>query len=60
MNPAGLYLAGPALDREEILYAELRAADRQATKAYIDTLGHYSRFDVVHLHLNRNPLHPVE
>jgi len=60
LNPAGLYLAGPALDREEILYAELRAADRQATKAYIDTLGHYSRFDVVRLHLNRDALHPME
>ena len=60
LNPAGLYLAGPALDREEILYAELRAEDRLATKAYIDTLGHYSRFDVVSLRLNKEKLSPLE
>ena len=60
LNPAGLYLAGPVLDREEILYAELRDADRRATKAYIDTLGHYSRFDVVSLRLNSSRLTPIE
>lgn len=60
LNPAGLYLAGPELDREEILYAELRAEDRRATKAYIDTLGHYSRFDVVSLRLNQGKLSPLE
>ena len=60
LNPAGLYLTGPALDHEEILFAELRAEDRLATKAYIDTLGHYSRFDVVSLRFNRNKLSPIE
>jgi amidase/nitrilase len=60
LNPAGLYLAGPSLDRQQILYAELHAEDRQATKAYIDTLGHYSRFDVVSLKLNRSKLAPME
>jgi len=60
LNPSGLYLAGPSLDREEILYARLRAEDRLAAKAYIDTLGHYSRFDVVSLRFNRNRLSPVE
>jgi amidase/nitrilase len=59
LNPAGLYLAGPALDREAILYAELRAEDRQKTKAYIDTLGHYSRFDVVSLCINKSKLTPA-
>ena len=60
LNQAGLYLVGPSLDREEILYAELRAADRQATKAYIDTLGHYSRFDVVSLRFNDRRLAPLD
>jgi len=60
LNPAGLYLAGPALDCEQILYSELRAEERQACKAYIDTLGHYSRFDVVQLKLNERRLSPFE
>ncbi len=60
LNPAGLYLAGPSLGREEILYAELRAKDRLATKAYIDTLGHYSRFDAVSLRLNLDRLTPIQ
>ncbi|MBI3667452.1 MAG: carbon-nitrogen hydrolase family protein [Acidobacteria bacterium] len=60
LNPAGLYLAGPSLDREEILYADLRAQDRLKTKAYIDTIGHYSRFDVVSLRFNKSKLGPLE
>ena len=60
LNPAGVYLAGPALDREEILYAQINASERLATKAYIDTIGHYSRFDVVSLRLNHHRLGPLE
>ena len=60
LSPAGLYLAGPALDHEEILYAELRAEERLSTKAYIDTLGHYSRFDVVSLRFNNSKLSPLD
>ncbi len=60
VNPGGQYLAGPSLGHEEILCAELRARDRMATKAYLDTLGHYSRFDVVSLRFNNRKLSPLD
>ena len=47
VNPAGLYLAEPVLDREEIVYATLDADERRAMKAYFDAVGHYSSWDVV-------------
>ena len=42
----------PVFDREEIIYATLNADDRRAMKAYFDTVGHYSRWDIMKLHIN--------
>ncbi|MDH7509252.1 MAG: carbon-nitrogen hydrolase family protein [Methanomassiliicoccales archaeon] len=52
-NPAGVIMAGPVFNREEILYADLAAEDRGLTKAYFDTLGHYSRPDLFKFEIKR-------
>jgi amidase/nitrilase len=59
VNPAGVPLVGPVFDREEILYAELDADDRRHTKAYVDALGHYARWDVLGLDLKGEPQVPL-
>lgn len=46
-GPGGTILAGPVFDKEEILYAVCDDDLRRASKAYIDTAGHYRRDDVV-------------
>jgi amidase/nitrilase len=59
VNPAGLYLAEPVLNREEIIYATLEADERRAMKAYFDAVGHYSRWDVVALSVREEAWEPV-
>jgi predicted amidohydrolase len=46
--PLGIALAGPAYG-ETLLYAELESWMIKATKAIIDTMGHYARPDVLRL-----------
>ncbi len=50
--PLGIALAGPAYG-ETVLYAELEAWMIKATKAIIDTMGHYARPDVFKLLVHR-------
>jgi aliphatic nitrilase len=52
--PRGDYLAGPALDGEQILYAELDFQLIDNLKAIVDSAGHYARPDVVQLKLERD------
>ena len=59
VNPAGVYLVEPVFDRDEIIYAELDADDRRHTKAYFDTLGHYTRWDLLRLDLRGDPMAPL-
>lgn len=59
VNPAGVVVEGPVMNREEILYAELNADDRNMTKAYFDCMGHYSRWDILRLEMRRGPTSPV-
>ena len=49
--PLGVALAGPVYG-ESIVYAELEAWMIKATKAIIDTMGHYARPDVLRLLVN--------
>lgn len=49
IGPDGAYLAGPAYDEETILYAEIDPSAIIKEKWKIDTVGHYSRTDVVRL-----------
>jgi len=52
-GPGGTVLAGPVLDEEKILYADCTDELRRASKAYIDTAGHYARRDAVRVTIER-------
>ena len=58
LNPAGVYLVEPVFNEETILYAELDQDDRRHTKAYVDALGHYARWDVLRLDIRGEPNKP--
>ena len=58
INPAGVYIVEPVFDEETILYAELDQDDRRHTKAYLDALGHYARWDVLRLDIRGTPNRP--
>lgn len=51
--PLGIALAGPAYG-ETIVYAELESWMIKATKAIVDTMGHYARPDVLKLLVRRS------
>lgn len=53
VSPAGEYVAGPAWTGEGIVHAEVDLADRVRSKATHDVTGHYNRFDVFDLRLDR-------
>jgi nitrilase len=57
--PGGAILAGPVLDREEIVYAEIDLAEVRKHRQYFDPVGHYSRPDVFQLSVDTRPQHPV-
>jgi nitrilase len=47
--PDGKILAGPLVEQEGILYAELDAAKARESRMQFDPVGHYARSDVFHL-----------
>jgi nitrilase len=51
--PLGIALAGPTYG-EAMVYAELEAWMIKATKAIVDTMGHYARPDVLRLLMRRD------
>nr|AAR97433.1 nitrilase [uncultured organism] len=57
--PSGEVIAGPVLEREEILFADLDLADVQEQRRMFDPVGHYSRPDVFTLHVDARPKSPV-
>jgi predicted amidohydrolase len=60
ISPRGRWLAGPVLEGEALIYAELDFAAIDAVKAIVDSVGHYARPDVVQLKLNRTPQSPLD
>jgi nitrilase len=49
VEPGGKIVAGPVLDEETILYAEIDRAKIAQHRHFFDPVGHYSRPDVLHL-----------
>jgi nitrilase len=58
INPAGVYILEPTFNKETIMYADLNLDDRRHTKAYIDALGHYSRWDILRLEKGHSHVDP--
>jgi predicted amidohydrolase len=52
ISPRGEYLAGPLYDKEGILYAEIDMDMIIRSKAVIDSVGHFSRPDILSLKIN--------
>ena len=52
VNPGGRYLFEPHFEKDAILYAECYANQIKAVKAIFDSLGHYSRPDILKLVVN--------
>ena len=53
LGPDGSYLAGPLLDEEGVLYAELDPARLDEERQRFDQVGHYHRPDVLHLDVRK-------
>jgi nitrilase len=60
VDPGGRIVAGPLRRELGILYADVDPARAAVAKRTLDVVGHYARPDVFQLHVNRDPLRPVE
>lgn len=59
INPQGQYLVGPDLHGERILTADLDLEEIVAGKYMHDLIGHYNRFDIFSLRVNRQKHYPL-
>jgi nitrilase len=59
VDPFGNFLAGPNLEGEAILVAEIDPAQIVRGKYDLDVVGHYSRPDIFQLHVDERPKLPV-
>lgn len=59
VDPSGRYLAGPVLDEETLVIADCNPEARALAKAYLDTIGHYARWDLFDFR-TRAPTRPVD
>ena len=57
--PGGEVIAGPVVEREQIVYADLDLATVQAERRMFDPVGHYARPDVFTLHVDTRAKSPV-
>ena len=57
--PGGAVLAGPVMEREEIVYADLDVAAVREQHRRFDPVGHYARPDVFTLHVDTRARSPV-
>jgi nitrilase len=53
VSPDGYFVAGPLVNKEDILYAEVDPRSLRDTKYWFDVAGHYARPDVFQLTINR-------
>jgi nitrilase len=59
VDPFGTFLAGPNLENEAVLIAELDRAQIVRGKYDLDVVGHYARPDIFALHVDESPKSPV-
>jgi nitrilase len=59
VDPFGDFLAGPNLEGEAILVAEIDRAQIVRGKFDLDVVGHYARPDIFELHVDERPKQPV-
>jgi nitrilase len=59
VDPFGNFLAGPNLEGEAILVAEIDRAQIVRGKYDLDVVGHYARPDIFQLHVDERPRPPV-
>jgi len=55
IDPGGHVIAGPLVEKKEILYAEVDLERITASKRMFDVAGHYARPDVFQFTVNRKP-----
>ncbi len=58
--PGGKIAAGPLHEELGILYADVDLEQVGAARRTLDIVGHYARPDLFQLHVNNQPLKPVE
>jgi nitrilase len=58
-GPDGQSICEPLIDGEGIVYGEIELEKEIEPKQFHDIIGHYNRFDVFSLHLNRRPTQPL-
>jgi hypothetical protein len=58
-GPEGRLVSEPIVDQEGIVYADIDLSRCIEPKQYQDILGHYNRFDIFTLEVNRTPLEPI-
>jgi nitrilase len=59
VDPFGNFLAGPNMEGEAILTAEIDRAQIIRGKFDLDVVGHYARPDIFQLHVDERPRQPV-
>ena len=59
VGPEGDVLAGPLVEEEGIVMAEIDAARARASRRQFDPVGHYARPEVFHLTVDTRPRPPV-
>lgn len=60
VSPTGRYLAGPLEDGEGMAIAEIDKSEIPARKHLLDSVGHYSRPDILRLWLDQSPQNVME
>jgi predicted amidohydrolase len=58
-GPDGLPVCKPIIDEEGIAYGDIDLEREIELKQFHDIVGHYNRFDVFSLRLNRRPIQPL-
>ena len=59
VSPLGEILAGPEIEGEAILHAEIDLGQIAEGKYDFDAVGHYARPDIFRLSVNDRPMPPV-